>query len=311
MKKKIFVCVLAVITAVSMGACHKKETKIQTLEYSEIVGAAEGTVDFASEEGPDIKIKDIQSYVGQDIDYSSGIEVKNAEGFEDFQMWVDATAVDIYTVGKYTATYKFIYDGKELEKAVGVTILEKEAEGGSALSGNASSGSNNSSGGNSSSVENSSSAGNSSSGANESGNGGSGNSEQGGVSGGDGQSETVQNTENAGGDNGSGNIPENGNNAGNSSDGGNSGNSGNTPHEIITSSPAATKKPSTIGYTNIELLSGKYVKLKCTSAKYIVSTRTDESEVVKNDKTYHVSKLVITYNTGLEQVLETVETAVN
>ena len=53
------------------------------------------------------------------------------------------------------------------------------------------------------------------------------------------------------------------------------------------------------------------MKLKCTSAKYIVSTRTDESDAEKNGKMYHVSKLIITYNTGDEQVLETVEKAVS
>ncbi len=53
------------------------------------------------------------------------------------------------------------------------------------------------------------------------------------------------------------------------------------------------------------------MKLKCTSARYIVSTRTDESQTVKNDRTYQVSKLVITFNTGEERVLETVEKAVS
>lgn len=78
----------------------------------------------------------------------------------------------------------------------------------------------------------------------------------------------------------------------------------------MTTQRTATKSPSTIGYTNIELLSGNYVKIKCTDAKYIVSTRTDNSQTVKNNQTYNVSKLIITYNTGAEQVLETVEKAV-
>ena len=128
-KKRLFLCMLAVMTALSMAACHKKGSKINTLEYSDIIGAAQGTVSFDSDGKLEINIRDIQSYLGVDIDYSSAVEVENADQFEDFQMWVDATGVDIYTVGKYVATYKFIYDGQETEKKVGVTILEKESSG--------------------------------------------------------------------------------------------------------------------------------------------------------------------------------------
>lgn len=128
-KKRLFLCMLAVMTALSMSACHKKGSKINTLEYSDIIGAAQGTVSFDSDGKLEINIRDIQSYLGVDIDYSSAVEVENADQFEDFQMWVDATGVDIYTVGKYVATYKFIYDGQETEKKVGVTILEKESSG--------------------------------------------------------------------------------------------------------------------------------------------------------------------------------------
>lgn len=128
-RKRLFLCMLAVMTALSMSACHKKGSKINTLEYSDIIGAAQGTVSFDSDGKLEINIRDIQSYLGVDIDYSSAVEVENADQFEDFQMWVDATGVDIYTVGKYVATYKFIYDGQETEKKVGVTILEKESSG--------------------------------------------------------------------------------------------------------------------------------------------------------------------------------------
>ena len=337
-KKRLFLCMLAVMTALSMSACHKKGSKINTLEYSDIIGAAQGTVSFDSDGKLEINIRDIQSYLGVDIDYSSAVEVENADQFEDFQMWVDATGVDIYTVGKYVATYKFIYDGQETEKKVGVTILEKESSGedsnvsggssgngssdngnsgnGTNVSGNGTSAGNNAGGNGNSSAGNT--AGNTS---NNSGDGNeywypddsdSGNSD----AGSDGNSSNPDNSAAQGG-NSDGSAGNNGN-AGQSDGNANGGNQngGNTgeqtpPREIITSSQSATKKPSTIGYTNIELLSGKYVKLKCTSAKYIVSTRTDESDAEKNGKTYHVSKLIITYNTGDEQVLETVEKAVS
>lgn len=338
-KKRLFLCMLAVMTALSMAACHKKGSKINTLEYSDIIGAAQGTVSFDSDGKLEINIRDIQSYLGVDIDYSSAVEVENADQFEDFQMWVDATGVDIYTVGKYVATYKFIYDGQETEKNVGVTILEKESSGedsnvsggssgngssdngnsgnGTNVSGNGTSAGNNVGGNGNSSAGNT--AGNTS---NNSGDGNeywypddsdSGNSD----AGSDGNSSNPDNSAAQGG-NSDGSAGNNGNagqsdgnaNGGNQNGGSNNGGQ-NPPREIITSSQSATKKPSTIGYTNIELLSGKYVKLKCTSAKYIVLTRTDESDAEKNGKTYHVSKLIITYNTGDEQVLETVEKAVS
>ena len=38
-KKRLFLCMLAVMTALSMAACHKKGSKINTLEYSDIIGA--------------------------------------------------------------------------------------------------------------------------------------------------------------------------------------------------------------------------------------------------------------------------------
>lgn len=264
------------------------------------MGAAEGSVDFSSKDAPEVKIKDIQSYLGMDIDYSSGIEVKNTEIFEDFQMWVDATNVDIYTVGKYMATYKFIYDGNELERTVSVTILENENE--------ESPGDSQSTG---TSGENPGNYANTDDGSED--NSGSGNSNH--VN----SSDNNDNSSNANSNNINNNHSNNNSNSSNTnsnnsninSNNNNNSSSNNTPIEIITSAQKATKKPTTVGYTNIELLSGKYVKLKCTSDKYIVSTRTDVSDIEKNGKTYQVSKLIITYNTGAEQVLETVEKVVN
>lgn len=264
-KKRLFLCMLAVMTALSMSACHKKGSKINTLEYSDIIGAAQGTVSFDSDGKLEINIRDIQSYLGVDIDYSSAVEVENADQFEDFQMWVDATGVDIYTVGKYVATYKFIYDGQETEKKVGVTILEKESSGensnvsggspgnGSSDNGNSGNGTNVSgngtSAGNNAGGNGSSSAGNTS---NNSGDGNeywypddsdSGNSD----AGSDGNSSNPDNSAAQGG-NSNGTAGNNGN-AGQSdgnADGGNqnggSNNGGqNPPREIITSSQSATK----------------------------------------------------------------------
>lgn len=57
----------------------------------------------------------------------------------------------------------------------------------------------------------------------------------------------------------------------------------------------------------IELLSGKTAEIKCTTKRYIVSTRTDSSDIVKGKKRYNQKKLVVVFNTGEEQVLETIQ----
>lgn len=308
MRRKLLLCVLAVTVVFTAVGCHKKSTNIKTIEYSDVMGIAEGTVDFDSVDSPEINIKEIQTYVGAEIDYSSAVDVKNTEKFDDFQMWVDATSVDIYTVGKYTATYKFVYDENTLEKSVSVTVLDKEAEAGSIGSQNV----------------------NSQNGIAQNGNAG-GDSASAAVDGFQAE-ENVGNSHgeynadgSVGDDAGNGNnvdnsaaggVPDGGSNGGNQSgnssenQGNNSGSQENVSHEIVTTVKGSTKV-TTIGYTNIELLSGSYVKIKCTNAKYIVSTRTDVSETTKNDKRYSVSKLIITYNTGAEQILETVEKSID
>lgn len=57
----------------------------------------------------------------------------------------------------------------------------------------------------------------------------------------------------------------------------------------------------------IELMSGKVVQIKCTTERYIVSTRTDSYNIEKNKKKYNVKKLIVVFNTGEEQVLETIQ----
>lgn len=57
----------------------------------------------------------------------------------------------------------------------------------------------------------------------------------------------------------------------------------------------------------IVLLSGKVAEIECTTGRYIVSTRTDTYDKVKGKKKYNVRKLVVVFNTGEEQVLETIQ----
>lgn len=76
--------------------------------------------------------------------------------------------------------------------------------------------------------------------------------------------------------------------------------------EVITDSDVTypVQKAQT---AKIELLSGKIAQIKCTTERYIVSTRTDSYNVVKNKKKYNVKKLIVVFNTGEEQVLETIQ----
>lgn len=329
MKKIVLICVSALMLV--LAGCGKDDTKEQyktDTTFGVEKGIAVGIADF-SEEEPEISIKNIVTYVGKEIDYSTGIEVSNTEKYDDFQMWVDASAVDIHTVGSYEAIYKFIYGDKTKEIKVIVSVIENtetanEPSGDSVASGQENNGNsndnnnNNSNNNNNNNISNNNggnNVGNGSSGNNNSGNGSAGNNNSAGNNG------ENSNGGNAGGGNGSGqnktdstpspNVPNPTTN--NTAKPPQNGTSQTTTarRQIVTSSGQVNTKTYSLGYMNIELLSGSVVKIKCTSSKYIVSTRTDVSATEKNGVNYKVYKLVVTYNTGAEQVLETYEEKIN
>lgn len=330
MRKKVLIFVS--VFMLMLAGCGKEDT-LQSPKTDDIFGVekgiAAGIADF-SEDEPEISIKNIVTYVGKEIDYSTGIEVSNTEKYEDFQMWVDASAVDIHTVGSYEAVYRFVYGDKTKEIKVIVSVIENtetanEPSGdsiasGQANNGNGSSGNNggNSAGNNSSGNNN----GNGSAGNNSAGNGNEGNNggnNSGGNNGGNGN--------NNGGANGDINNNNGGQNktdvaqppdipnptAGNTADPTQNSTAQTTTarRQIVTSSGQIDTKTYSLGYMNIELLSGSVVKIKCTSSKYIVSTHTELSNAEKNGVNYNVYKLVVTYNTGAQQVLETYEEKIN
>lgn len=330
MRKKVLIFVS--VFMLMLAGCGKEDT-LQSPKTDDVFGVekgiAAGIADF-SEDEPEISIKNIVTYVGKEIDYSTGIEVSNTEKYEDFQMWVDASAVDIHTVGSYEAVYRFVYGDKTKEIKVIVSVIENtetanEPSGdsiasGQANNGNGSSGNNggNSAGNNSSGNNN----GNGSAGNNSAGNGNEGNNggnNSGGNNGGNGN--------NNGGANGDINNNNGGQNktdvtqppdipnptAGNTADPTQNSTAQTTTarRQIVTSSGQIDTKTYSLGYMNIELLSGSVVKIKCTSSKYIVSTHTELSNAEKNGVNYNVYKLVVTYNTGAQQVLETYEEKIN
>ncbi len=314
--KKSF-AVLSVAALVLTG-CGKEDT-----QYGNEIGTVDGKINFDGTE-PEVALSNIKSYVGEEIDFLSGIEVGNIDENKDMETWVDSSLVDIFTPGDYKATYTIKYDGKEYTKDIVVTIIAKENSGESnAVSkdnsqettangnesvpnGNGSQNNTNTPDGNGSQSNTNTPNGNGSQSNTNTPNGNSG-----------------QNNTNIPNGNGSQNNTNtsNGNGSQNTTSKPNSGNqSNNKPQpttkntnqttakrQIVTSSGNATTAYQELGYYSIELLSGKTVKLKGSTSKYIVSTHTDISYVTKNNNKYKVSKLIVNFNDGTSRVLETVE----
>ena len=325
--KKSF-AVLSVAALVLTG-CGKEDT-----QYGNEIGTVDGKINFDGTE-PEVALSNIKSYVGEEIDFLSGIEVGNIDENKDMETWVDSSLVDIFTPGDYKATYTIKYDGKEYTKDIVVTIIAKENSGESNAVSKENSGESNAvskdngqettANGNESVPNGNGSQNNTNT---PDGNGSQSNTNT--PNGNGSQSNT--NTPNGNSGQNNTNIPNgngsqnntntsNGNGSQNTTSKPNSGNqSNNKPQpttkntnqttakrQIVTSSGNATTAYQELGYYSIELLSGKTVKLKGSTSKYIVSTHTDISYVTKNNNKYKVSKLIVNFNDGTSRVLETVE----
>lgn len=292
-------------SALFTGCSKKTDIPDVTVSYGPEVGFADGNVDLSGDT-PVIDISDIKSPVGANIDFLSGVTVANEDLFDDLEVWVDASTVDIFTPGNYTATYTFNYDGKSVSKNVTVTIMASATEQSASDTAGGSSGNTN--------PGSSSSNGNSSSGGSSSG----GNSSAGQqappgttvnttVSG----QTSPANPVNPSDVNSSSEITTTQNTGDNQTTSGShepqQPDTPTTTRQIVTTSGDSSTENKNIGNYTIELLSGKTITIKNTTSNYIVSTRTDVTTTTRNNKTYRVSTLVITYNTGVEQILETLE----
>lgn len=319
------------ITALILAGCGKEDT-----QYGNEIGTVDGKINFNGAE-PEITLSNIKSYVGEEIDFLSGIEVGNIDENKDMETWVDSSLVDIFTPGDYKATYTIKYDGKEYTKDIVVTIIAKENSGESngvskdnsqETTANGNENVPNGNGGQQANIntpdnnggQNNANIPNGNDGQNNTntpnGNGSQNNTN---TSNGNGGQNTINTPDNNSGQNNT-NTP-NGNGSQNTTSKPNSGNqSNNKPQpttkntnqttakrQIVTSSGNATTAYQELGYYSIELLSGKTVKLKGSTSKYIVSTHTDISYVTKNNSKYKVSKLIVNFNDGTSRVLETVE----
>lgn len=304
------------------------------ISYGAEIGIADGSVDLSGET-PIISISAIKAEVGMNIDYLTGVNIANESDFPDLEIWVDASTVDIFTPGNYTAVYTFNYSGKTVSEEVTVTITDTKPEP-SASDKNTSNKATSSKEQQTTSKDK----GTTSKAPSTS------DSEQQTTS--KEQNSTTKNQQTSSKEQ---NTTTKEQNTTTKNQQTTSKNQNTTTKEQQTSSkeqnttpPATTTKPTPttskgqttsknqatsddttttreiitsagnkqteskyIGNYTIELLSGKTVTIRNTTSKYIVSTRTDISYKERNGLTYKVSKLIITYNTGAEQILETVE----
>ena len=334
-KKYIEITAAILASACLIVACScNKEVPKATYSYGPELGLASGNVDLSGD-SPDISISDIKSPAGENIDFLSDVTVINEEDYEDLEIWVDASTIDIFTPGNYKATYTFNFNGKSVSKEINVTIIESKTTEPEAPESNIAT-SNSPSTNVSETQTNSNYASeekptttkpSSTTKPQDSTNGNSSST----------QETTSQSNINTTKPNTTTKPsseqttkPVNTTKPGSTT----KPNSGQTTKPVQTTKPNSTTKPNTgqtttkketttrqiittagntttsnkhIANYTIELLSGKTITVKNTTSKYIVSTRTDVSEITRNGSKYKVSKLIIRYNTGAEQILEIVE----
>lgn len=241
--------------------------KKKKLNYGDTEGVVSGNITL-NENGADFKLDNVIAPAGTDIDYTSAI-VTSGEG-EDYSVEVNASNVKYDKPGTYTAQYKVKSGNNTYTDSIKVTITDNKNSSGDVS---------NSDGSNANAGDNSENSGNNDNPVNQGGNS---------------------------------NPPSGGNN--NSGNGGGNANQGqNPPTEttgkkvLITNGETVTYEKKNIPNAVIELLSGDVVTISCSTSKYIVSTRTEETQAQRNGHNYKVTKLIVTFNTGKEQTLETIE----
>lgn len=272
------ICVAGALVLVigSMTACGKKKK----ISYGDTEGVVTGSLDI-NDSGVKFNLDNVIAPAGSDIDYTSGI--KTSGETDDYSLEVNAVNVRNDKPGTYTANYTVKSGGSTYTDSIKVTISDngknaQEAENHG-----------NSDSENGQADNSAANAGDINSGSNSGNNGA-------------GDGNTSNNNGNTSNNNGNSNS---GNNSNSESNGG-SQTKPTAPKELITDG-SKTYRVSKIPNATIELLSGDVVTISCSTNKYIVSTRTDESTVQKNGHNYKVTKLIVLFNTGAEQTLETVE----
>ena len=330
MRKKVikYTCYIALSTSLllttvmSVACSNGPEIPKMTVSYGPEIGFADGNVNLAGE-NPVINISDIKAQVGMNIDYLSGVVVENESEFPDLEIWVDASMVDIFTAGDYKATYTFVYNGQSVSKDITVTLEENEQSASDVPSDEPTSSKNNNSGSKPSESETTSGNQSSSTTANTNKNttvDNSSNTTK--------PAETTSRNENTAKPPATTTQPTTSTvkppatttqpttstvkppattTPSGTTKPAQTTTKETTTRQIITTAGNKTTELKNIGNYTIELLSCKNITIKNTTDKYIVSTRTDVTTVEEGTKVYRISKLIITYNTGFEQILETVK----
>ena len=309
----------------------------ETVEYSDDIGIVSGNIEFNDDEEPSITLSNIKSYVGAEVDYLSRIIVSDPDKYDEMEIWVDASLVDIFTTGDYKAVYTFIFEGKEYIRDIVVTIIEKPEASGDEYDSSTGGDIDNTSDNEDNTSDETTSKDNGTTKDEET----SWNevttkdketSKDDATTKNNATSKEDETTkENVTTKNNVTTRPTTTKKNPATVDSTTTKNNGTTTSaekntttsaekntttvsketttrkQLITSSGKITTKFQELGFYSIELLSGKVIKIKCTTSKFIVSTHTDISYITKNGNRYKVSKLVVTYSTGDTQVLETVE----
>lgn len=309
--KMLFITTMLMSIMLLLSACNKKEE----IKYGEVENSGNGKV-VLKEDMPVIKLDNILGELGADIDYITNVEIQNSDDYPDLQVWVDASKVNIFEAGVYDVVYTFTYDNKSFSKSVKVKMYDKEQSGTDSNNGESKVVNKDDDG-----IENSTLSSLEEETKiivkNEV------------VTDSKGESKVIEVTQivvvNRPNDNSNNNsnikeddttkkVANNNNTATTKSTQTTTKNTQattkatqTTKPPLVTSAGSQNTVVSKIGNAKIELLSGKTVSIPITNVKYIVSTRTDKSKVIKKNVEYEMLKLVITFSTGQEQVLETVE----
>lgn len=270
-KKRLGLGLVCVLAAACMvTACGKDKPSGNTNVGSRPVATA-GMQEQQTVSNMRVFIKDITAYAGDDIDYIGAIESAENLEINRSMIYVDSSAVDSNTPGTYKAIYTLDYLGSSVSNSVKVTILENPEKETTTVAPT------------------------------------------------EDATETVTETatteatsgEQVSGEQstGSGETTSEGETTGATGDGTTDTQTGET-QTVSSTEPITAIVEQELPAAEITLSSGRVVSFKMTSARYITETYTVDTYFEEDGMTFLNSELRVVFNTGEEQVVETVVTRV-
>lgn len=215
-------------------------------------------------------IKDITAYAGEEIDYIGAIESAENLEINRSMIYVDSSAVDSNTPGTYKVIYTLDYLGSSVSNSVKVTILENPEKETTTAPAETTT-----------EIATETATTEATSGEEASG---------------------EQST-------GSGETTSEGETTGATGDGTTDTQTGET-QTVSSTEPITAIVEQELPAAEITLSSGRVVSFKMTSARYITETYTVDTYFEEDGMTFLNSELRVVFNTGEEQVVETVVTRV-